>query len=137
MKWILRVEYRKKVNGKYEYYKVDFDYNGCTDKMQFQWVKDSDKIAYDNCKPNEDVMGYELIVLEVNKRYYLDSRITCFSCVEEIKSYIDTHTINNPFIIKYSTDYGVHNIEVVVKEYKNGKALVLDDDWWQDFIIEV
>ena len=65
MKWVLRVEYRKKVNGKYEYYKVDFDYSGCTDKMQFQWVKDSDKIAYDNCKTNEDVMGYELIKVEV------------------------------------------------------------------------
>ena len=85
----------------------------------------------DNLK--EDIGGY--VVKWV--RYYLDSRITCFSCVEEIKSYIDTHTINNPFIIKYSTDYNVYNIEVVVREYKIGKALVLDDDWWQDYIIEV
>lgn len=60
-KYILRVEYRKKVNNEYEYYKADFDYNGETDKKKFKWVMDSDKLAFENCKPNEDVMGYELI----------------------------------------------------------------------------
>ena len=66
MKWVLRVEYRRKnEKGEYEYYKVDLDYNGCTDKFNFKWVMDSQKLADNNCKPGEDIMGYELVQVEV------------------------------------------------------------------------
>lgn len=69
-------------------------------------------------------------------RYYIDSRIQVFSCPEEIKSYIDWHTPNNPFVVSYSNDYGLHNIELVVKEYTDGKALVFDDGKYEDYIEE-
>lgn len=59
MKYILRVEYRNKETM--ETYTRDYDYNGETDKMRFKWVMDSDKLAYANCKENEDVMDYKLL----------------------------------------------------------------------------
>ena len=70
-------------------------------------------------------------------KYYIDSRIQIFSCVEEIKSHIDYHTTNNPFVVSYSNGYRLCKVELVVKEYADGKALVFDDGRYEDYIKKV
>jgi len=79
-KYILVVEYRRTVNDKYDYYKEHFEYNGCTNKFKAQWITDCEKVAFDNCKPNEAVMGYDLIDRE---QYLLNQAITNLIDIKE------------------------------------------------------
>ena len=55
----LRVRFKDKKTN--QIYTRDYPYNGETDRKSINWLKDSDKIAFGNCKPNEDVMGYSLV----------------------------------------------------------------------------
>ena len=55
----LSVRYKNKKTG--ETYTREYDYSGETDRTKLQWLKDVDKVAFGNCKSDEDVMGYNLI----------------------------------------------------------------------------
>lgn len=55
----LRVRFKDKKTN--QIHTRDYPYNGETDKKSVNWLKDADKIAFDNCAPNEDVLGYNLV----------------------------------------------------------------------------
>ena len=57
--WMLRVSYKDK-NTK-NVTTRDLMYYGEKDKKNPKWVEDADKLAFSDCREDEDVMGYELI----------------------------------------------------------------------------
>ena len=67
MKYLLRVSYKDMNTG--DIYYRDYDYTGCTDKKSMDYLKDRNKVAYDNEQANEGVMDLGEII-EVPETLY-------------------------------------------------------------------
>ena len=93
----LRVGYKDKETNRT--YSREYPYNGETDKKNINWLKDADKIAFDNCAPNEDVLGYNLVEVGENESLSEAQERQAKIEVRKVYSWYDVY-VDNVLLLK-------------------------------------
>lgn len=93
----LRVGYKDKETNRT--YSREYPYNGDTDKKDIGWLKDADKIAFDNCAPNEDVLGYNLVEVGENESLSEAQERQAKIEVRKVYSWYDVY-VDNVLLLK-------------------------------------
>ena len=87
----------------------EYPYNGETDKKSINWLKDADKIAFDNCAPNEDVLGYNLVEVGENESLSEAQERQAKIEVCKVYSWYDVY-VDNVLLLKHLSEEDAKDI---------------------------